>query len=369
MLNRLASRRVLPAVTQALTQRPALYRPRRNYFFYRHIKCFNTNSNTTLHNATEFVTHEVKELSKLLEATGQIRRWLIVTGVVLASSTLAIIVNWSAVRKRVGKESAEALRESIADQQLRIAAARFSEALFRDAKLRDAAAEWFLRILQDNNTASAIEHLLQTPEVQTGARNLAADTVKWLCGEPWVAELIGKLLLDAINTPTAVAGAAKWCGFVLSGQTEASQPILTDTEIIDHVSTFLTKVAEKLKSEAEVVDAVETAIREALQSAELRDAASDCLWAAFKGSMLPRWLTRNSSSSLDKLLDEASTGESNIKTDEETTIIEEDKKFDDEIEPSDERESSDEKEPAEESPTVSANEKDSVGERESADCT
>ncbi|OEH76350.1 hypothetical protein cyc_04645 [Cyclospora cayetanensis] len=267
-------------------------------------------------------------------------------GVVL----ILLIGRWETVRRRVGLEGAEVLKEGMKSQQLQFTAAEFSKQLLDDiladknvhanieicilvqaarhaeaepaaacaaaalsasffvivvafallvACLQQQAGRWLLTFLEDNreSLAVALGGLLQTEALHKSLYALAMQLLDYLSTNPAAQKSISDLLVYAIYLPAAKDSAGWWVAEILSRPDVAAaarsfvvNEIFNSSWVYDAFCLALARSAWDVLQMEATSTLSKDLVMQVLKDPELQDYAKQLLWQVFKSVLQLRCL-------------------------------------------------------------------------------
>jgi len=253
-------------------------------------------ASSAIHSSTDFVAREVALLRHSVEHLKQegnsIRRiTAILVGGFLLSGAI-VIYNWETVKKKVGHEGAEVIREGMQNERLQFTAHEFSRQLLNDflndEALRVEVSNWLLMILNDseNELGRLVVRTLQSEAVTSEVLRISENIVSWLCYNTTVQQQVSDLLLVAINLPSARQGAADWLIDLINREdvSEAlkklvNEAVLEDNTVRKHAASLARHVTSEVLNDPSTMRITQERLSQVLADPQFQSQASDAVWS------------------------------------------------------------------------------------------
>ena len=240
--------------------------------------------------------HRVEYYMAEMAGASQSRRTiLLVIGCGLVCSGGVLVLNRHHVKATVSSETADVISDTIQDERLQVAAGDLSKAiinsLLTDSNVQELAKDWIWKVLCSLETqiADLFVNILNSDVVLTCIRRLLDDLVAYLCANEVVQARVADLLIRAIDLPVARDFSAQWVVDVCTQDWVREQfaGLVNDTLSSPEVTAQASDAAANVVKDPCVQGALRTALISLLEDEQLRDLASNKLWAIATGAIFP----------------------------------------------------------------------------------
>jgi len=249
--------------------------------------------------------HAVEHLNRQVHSGLSLRRTVAAVSALLLVFGFATLYNWEVVKKKVGYEGAEVIREGMQNEKFQFTANEFSRQLLNDIlndrQLRVEVTRWFQTIFNDseNELASLVTKALQTDAVMGQILQTSESIVSWLCENTEVQQQVSNLLLLAINLPTARQGAAEWLLYLINRDDVSTgikqmlnESVLDDDRVREHAVSLASHVASEVLNNPSTAQMTQECFSRVLADPTFQAQASDTIWSLVKMSFpRPSWFT------------------------------------------------------------------------------
>lgn len=241
--------------------------------------------------------HRVEYYMAEMAGASQSRRTILVLlGCSVVGGGAALVMNRHHVKATVSSETADVIKDTMQDERLQVAAGDLSKAiinsLLTDSQVQEVAQDWIWKVLRslESQIADLFVKILNSDVVLKCIRALLDDLVAYLCANETVQARVADLLIRAIDLPVAREFSAQWVVDVCTQDWVRDKfvVLVNDTLSSPEVAIQASDVAASVVKDPHVQEALRTALISLLEDDQLRDLASDKLWAIATGAIFPQ---------------------------------------------------------------------------------